>query len=57
MTWKGGRPVVALVQKTYEKGVELTKKAMAELEKRFERLPDLGKWFVKIVPLPQPLLG
>jgi len=30
----------------------LTKKAMDELEKRFERLPGLEKWFVRIEPLP-----
>jgi hypothetical protein len=48
---------VTLVQKTYAKGVKLTKKAMTELEKRLERLPDLGKWFVKITPLPTAVVG
>jgi len=48
---------VELVKKTYKKGVKLTRKEMDQLEKRFERLPDLGKWFVKIVPTPQTLLG
>ncbi len=57
MTWKGIHPVVTWVQKTYEKGVKLTKKAMVELEKRLERLPHLGQWFVKIVPVSPPLLG
>jgi hypothetical protein len=57
MTWKGKHPVVELVNKTYQKGVKLTRKAMETLEKRFERLPDLGKWFVRIVPVPLALSG
>lgn len=57
MTWNGVHPAVELVKKTYKKGVKLTRKEMDQLEKRFERLPNLGKWFVKIVPAPQMLLG
>jgi len=53
MTWNGHHPVVKLVEKTYQKGVSLTPKEMAELEERFERLSDLGKWFVRISPIPQ----
>lgn len=53
MTWKGTHPVVTLVQKTYAKGVKLTRKEMQAVEKRLERWSDLAKWFVKIVPLPQ----
>jgi len=52
MTWNGQHPVVKLVEKIYHTGVSLTKKAMDELEKRFERLPSLEKWFVRIEPLP-----
>jgi hypothetical protein len=52
MTWNGHHPVVQLVDKTYPKGVRLNQKAMAELEKRFERLPGLKKWFVHIAPVP-----
>jgi len=51
MTWHGQHPVVELVAKTYHTGVRLTQKAMAELEKRFERLPGLEKWFVRIEPI------
>jgi len=50
MTWRGQHPVVQLVGKTYQTGVKLTEKAIAELEKRFERLPNLKKWFVRITP-------
>ena len=55
MTWNGHHPVVQLVEKTYQTGVKLTKKAMAELEKRLERLPNLEKWFVCIAPIPTTL--
>ena len=52
MTYNGVHPVVKIVKKIYCTGVKLTKKAMDELEKRFERLPGLEKWFVLIRPLP-----
>lgn len=56
MTWMGKHPVVTLVTKTYQTGVKLTQKAMAQVETQIERLthstleglPDLGKWFVDI---------
>lgn len=56
MTWKGNNPVVKLVTQTYETGVKLSKKAMAELETKLKRFtdvdkknqPNLGKWFVDI---------
>lgn len=51
MTYNGVHPVVQIVEKTYHTGVKLTKKGMDELEKRFERLPGLEKWFVLIRPL------
>ncbi len=52
MTWKGARPTVALVTTTYERGVTLTKEAMAAVESRLTRHPTLGKWFVDIHPPP-----
>lgn len=58
MKWKGVYPVVVeLVKKTYKTGVKLTRKEMDALEKRFERLPGLVKWFVKIAPVPLALSG
>ena len=51
MTYIGLHPVVEIVEKTYHTGVKLTQKAMEELEKRFERLSGLEKWFVLIRPL------
>jgi hypothetical protein len=52
MTWNGQHPVVELVDKDYQTGVRLTPKEMKELEKRFERLSGLEKWFVRIEPVP-----
>ena len=52
MTWKGTRPTVALVTTTYERGVTLTKEAMAAVEAQLTRHPTLGKWLVDIHPPP-----
>ena len=52
MTYNGLHPVVEIVETIYRTGVKLTKTAMAALEKRFERLPGLEKWFVRIRPIP-----
>jgi transposase len=52
MTWNGHHPIVKLLGKIYQTGVRLTPKEMKELEKRFQRLPDLEKWFVLIEPIP-----
>jgi Rhodopirellula transposase DDE domain len=56
MTWMGKHPAVTLVTKTYQTGVKLTQKAMAQVETQLQRLtnlereglPNLGKWFVDI---------
>jgi hypothetical protein len=50
MTWKGKHPVVVLVNKVYDKGVKLTKKAMAAYEKLIKRMPGLENYFVEIRP-------
>jgi len=50
LTFKGKQPTVNLVKQTYNIGVKLTQKAMAELEKALCRLPYLEKWFVEICP-------
>lgn len=55
MTYKGQQPVVKFVKKVYRTGVSLTQKEMATLEKRFDRLPGLAKWFVKIEPIPSDI--
>lgn len=50
MTWKGIRPVVELVEKTYEKGIRLAKKAFQQYEERIERDVSLPKYCVRIQP-------
>jgi hypothetical protein len=50
MTWKGVHPIVKRVTTVYETGVKLTKDAMRVLETKLQRLPELGKWFVDILP-------
>jgi Rhodopirellula transposase DDE domain len=57
LLYKDKQPVVELIEKTYQSGVKLTKKLMADLEKRFERLPGLEKWFVRISPLATSTLA
>lgn len=57
LLYKGKQPEVELIEKTYHSGVKLAKKLMADLEKRFERLPGLEKWFVQILPLSLPTLA
>ena len=52
MTYNGVQPVVVSVETSYHTGVKLTKQAMDQLEKRFEWLPGLEKWFVRIHPVP-----
>ena len=56
MTWKSKHPWVKLVTQTYENGVKLSKKEMAKIENKIQRLTnlesskfsDLGKWFVDL---------
>jgi hypothetical protein len=50
MTWQGKHAIVELVTTAYETGATLTKEAMQRVEAQIKRLPDLGKWFVDIVP-------
>ncbi len=57
MTYNGVHPVAEIVKKTYHTGVKLTKKAMDALEKRFDRLSGLEKYFVTISPVPNPILA
>jgi len=50
MTWKAIHPVVHLLEKTYEKGVRLAKKAFRKIEERLERDELLPKYCVRIQP-------
>ena len=50
-TYKGFLPIIGFVEKAYSTGIHLSQHAIAALEKRFQRLPSLDKWFVRIIPL------
>jgi hypothetical protein len=50
MTYNGLSPLVKFIDHTYQTGVRLSQQAMTALEYRLDRLPFLGKWFVRIVP-------
>ncbi len=57
MTCKTFSPLVQLVDKVYRTGLALSHHALALLQPRFQPLPTLGKWFVRIVPLPALCCG
>jgi hypothetical protein len=50
MSWKGLHPVVNLSRKVYEKGISLSKAAMAAVEARLKRDPKLPKYDILINP-------
>ena len=52
MTWKDLPPVVDLMDKTYEKGIRITKKAFQKFEQRLQRDEALPKYCVRILPKP-----
>ena len=50
MTWKGVQPVVELLDKTYDKGVRIAKKAFQQFEQRLQRDERLHKYSIRIQP-------
>ena len=50
MRWKGIHPIVEASKKVYQKGISITKSAMATIEKRLSRHPELPKWDIYIEP-------
>lgn len=46
------KPTVQFVSRPYHAGAKLTQKQMRRLERRFQRLEGLRKWFVLIAPRP-----
>lgn len=50
MTWKGTHPVVRLLDRVYEKGVRVAKKAFQTIANRLERDTTLSKYSVRIQP-------
>jgi transposase len=56
MKWNGNHPVVHLLTTLYQTGVRLTKKAMAQVETRVQRLAGLERWFLNIPYTPSSSL-
>jgi len=50
MTWKGIKPVVHLLDKVYDRGVSVAKKAFKKIEACLERHETLPKYSVRIQP-------
>jgi len=50
MTWHGISPVVKLLDRVYEKGVKIAKKAFQSIAKRLKRNDAIPKYTVKIEP-------
>lgn len=50
MTYRGLKPTVRKVTKTYRSGVSVTKKAMRKIEQRLNRMAGLESWFIYIKP-------
>jgi hypothetical protein len=50
MTWKAIHPVVQLLERAYEKGIRIAKKAFRAIEERLERHATLPKYWVRIQP-------
>lgn len=50
MTWKGTRPVVHLLDRLYEKGIRIAKKAFRAIQDRLQRHQSLPKYCVRIQP-------
>jgi transposase len=50
MAWKGVKASVNLLEKTYERGITLTKKEMESYQSQIKRSEFLPKWDVQILP-------
>jgi len=53
MTYRGIKPTVRKVTKTYRRGISVAKKIMRDIEIRLDRTADLEAWFIKIEPHSQ----
>ena len=50
MTWKGAHPIVSLIERTYDIGVRIAKKAFKPIASRLRRHKDLPKYDILIQP-------
>ncbi len=53
MTYRGLKPTVRKVTKTYRQGISVAKRVMKNIEKRMERTIGLESWFITIAPMQQ----
>ncbi len=53
MTYRGHKPTVRKVIKTYRQGISVAKRVMKNIEKRMERAVGLESWFITIAPMRQ----
>lgn len=49
MKWNGKNPIVKVVDKVYETGVQLSKNAMKKYEDAITRFKGLENWFVDVL--------
>jgi hypothetical protein len=53
MTYRGIKPTVRKITRTYRKGISVAKQQMQDIESRLERTAGLESWFIKIRPQPE----
>lgn len=51
MTWRGVSPIVRLLDRVYQSGVVISKRAFGPIEARLRRSETLGKWHLTIDPV------
>ncbi|MCU7879526.1 MAG: hypothetical protein KZQ66_06780 [Candidatus Thiodiazotropha sp. (ex Lucinoma aequizonata)] len=57
MTYRGIKPTVRKITKSYRKGVTVAKNTMLGIESRLERTTGQEHRFIKIAPQPQTETG
>ncbi len=50
MTWKGVKPIVKIVEQTYEKGIKPSSTELAECKQFWHPSEKLQSWDVTIIP-------
>ncbi|MEG4215584.1 hypothetical protein QUA27_26230 [Microcoleus sp. Pol14C6] len=51
MTWQGIKPVIHLVETTYEKGIKVLPKELKQYLPEWQRSETLPKWDITIIPI------
>lgn len=53
MTFRGIKPTVRKVTKSYQQGVSVAQRLMKGIERRLRRTPGLEPWFIRITPIEE----